>query len=37
MEYFAGHDILEQLLYFSPALSEADREDLERAFGEPST
>jgi hypothetical protein len=37
MEYFAGHDILEQLLYFSPALSEADREDLERGFGEPST
>jgi len=31
-EYFEGHEVLEQLLYFSPALSAEDRGDLELAY-----
>lgn len=34
-EYFEGHDVLEPLLYFSPGLSEEDRQDLRREFGSP--
>jgi hypothetical protein len=30
--YFETDDILDQALHFSPGLSEADREDLRRAF-----
>ena len=30
--YFEGHDVLDQLLHFSPALGEEEREDLKRAY-----
>jgi hypothetical protein len=30
--YFEGHDVLAQLLHFSPALGEEEREDLKRAY-----
>lgn len=30
--YFGGQGVLDQLLHFSPALSEAEREDLKRAY-----
>jgi hypothetical protein len=30
--YFEGHDVLDQLLHFSLALSEEEREDLKRAY-----
>lgn len=31
--YFEAGDVLEQVLHFSPALSDAEREELRRAFG----
>jgi hypothetical protein len=31
--YFETDDILEQVLYFSPALSDGERDELRRAFG----
>jgi hypothetical protein len=30
--YFDGHELLGQLLHFSPALNEEEREDLRRAY-----
>ena len=30
--YFEGHEVLDQLLHFSPALSAEEREDLKRAY-----
>ena len=30
--YFDGHEVLDQLLHFSPALSEDEREELKRAY-----
>jgi hypothetical protein len=33
--YFEGHDILDQLIWFSPGLSEEDREELKKGCGSP--
>ena len=35
--YFETDDVLDQVLHFSPALSDTDREELIRAFGAPQT
>ncbi len=35
LRYFEADDVLEQVLYFSPALGESDREELRKAFQEP--
>ena len=30
--YFEGHDVLEAMLFFSPKLDEAERDDLQKAY-----